>query len=139
MATVIRSRAGHAFVVIVLLVAACGGSFTDRAHKTLATSLVAANAARDQFVAWDVNHQQQIVEAAADAESGRAQLAAYRKQRGPVLRAFTLAYTTIAAAAALIPLVDHAGRSESDLARALIDAAAACAAAKTALEALVTL
>lgn len=125
-------------VVLALLVASpgCGGSFTDTANKTLSTSLAATNAARDQFISWDKAHQMELVDAAATKEEAEAALAAYRAKRVKVIRAFTIAYTSIGAAAALIPLVDKGIKKELDLLPLLTDVAAGVAAVKEAYDAI---
>lgn len=111
-----------ALVALVCALSACSGSFTDRAHRTLNTTLAATNAARDEFVAWDKAKQLELVDAAETKEAAEAALAEYRRKRAPVLRAFTIAYTSIAAAAAMVPLVDKGIKKESDLVPLLTDA-----------------
>lgn len=123
-------------VPLVLILAACGGSFTDRANKTLATSLAATNAARDQFLAWDKAHQLELVDGSTTKDEAEAKLAAYRMKRQPVLKAFTLAYTAIGAAAATIPLVDKGIKREFDLIPLLADAVVAVTAIKEGYDAL---
>lgn len=67
--------------------------------ETLHASLIAVNSARDGFVAWDLPHQQAIVEAATSHEQGAAALAAYQAKRKPVVDGFEVAYRAIALAA----------------------------------------
>lgn len=125
----------RALVITSLLVifAACGDA-ASRADTTLATSLAATNAARDAFVSWDEEHQLDIVHRASTPEAAQEALRTYRNTRQKVIQAFTSAYTTIAAAAALIPLVDAGKASEVELLRLLADAAQATALAKQAIE-----
>jgi hypothetical protein len=123
--------------VLLLLAAGCGGaSFTDTTSKTLNTSLAATNAARDQFIAWDKAHQLEIVDGADTKEEAQAALAAYRAKRAPVLKAFTIAYTSIAAAAAMIPLVERGIEKDLNLIPLLVDVAHAAVAVKDAYEAI---
>jgi hypothetical protein len=129
-----RRPAIAALVLVVL--AACGGSFTDKANKTLATSLAATNAARDQFLAWDKAHQLELVDGATTKDEAEAKLAAYRMKRQPVLKAFTAAYVSIAAAAAMLPLVDKGIKREFDLIPLLSDAVSAALAVKEGYDAL---
>ena len=124
-------------VVLALFVVGCGGaSFTDTAQKTLTTSLAATNAARDQFLSWDRAHQLELVDAATSPDDAKADLATYRAKRVKVIRAFTITYTTIGAAAALIPLVERGIKKDTDLIRLLIDVASATAAVKDAYNAI---
>lgn len=124
-------------LLLVAVAAGCGGgSFTDHAHRSLNTALAATNAARDEFVAWDKAHQLELVDAAATKEAAEAALTAYRSKREPVLRAFTITYTTIAAAAAMIPLVDRGIKKDVDLLPLLSEAATAAMAIKDAYKAL---
>lgn len=129
-----RKYAVGLVIFALLFAAACGGSFTDKAQKTLATSLEATNAARDSFLAWDKDHQQAIVEKASTREAGEAQLAAYRQTRRAVVKAFTVAYTAIAAAAATIPLVDAGEKSEGALTALLFTATDSVAGVQKAIE-----
>jgi len=74
----------------------CGPSSRD---KTLSTTLLSVNAARDGFIEWDKQYQESIVDAATSLEDGRDKLLAYREDRDVVLRAFEIAYRAIALAA----------------------------------------
>jgi hypothetical protein len=78
-------------------------------------SLTTLNAARDGFTAWDDDHQHLIVTQATSLEQGKADLDAYRKKREPVIRAFELAYKTLATAA-LAPSTDNLTLLLADLA-----------------------
>ncbi len=120
--------------LVALLVASCGGSFVDNASKTLATSLTATNAARDEFLRWDQDQQLGIVDAATTAKEAKTTLAAYRTRRGPVLKAFTVAYSSIAAAAAILPLVEAGTKPERDLVKLLSHAVVAALAVKDAVK-----
>ncbi len=129
-------RRQTAFALVLVILAACGGNFTKRADKTLSTSLVATNAARDAFVSWDEKHQLEIVDRAASRETAEAQLKTYRQKRQDVVKAFAIAYAAIAAAAAAVPLVEKGKTSEGDLLMLLADTLKAANAAKTALDAI---
>ena len=132
-----RPRTIAPVVVLALLAVGCGGaSFTSTAHKALNTSLASTNAARDQFLAWDKAHQMEIVDVADTKEAAQAGLAAYRAKRLPVIKAFTIAYTSIGAAASLIPLVDKGIKKDTDLIPLLGDVAAAVGAVKQAYDAI---
>lgn len=83
--------------IVLLALTACPGP--DARQKALQTSLVALNAARDGFLSWDGNHQQQIVREATSLENGQAALSEYRTRRESVVQGFTVAYSALAAAA----------------------------------------
>ncbi len=123
-------------IVLVFLAGACGGSITKQASKTLATSLAATNAARDGFVEWDEAHQLGIVDRATSREEAEAQLKNYRRGRERVLKAFTVAYAAIAAAAAALPLIQRGEKKETDLLGLALDAANAAKEVKAAIDAI---
>lgn len=92
-------------VVIVLVQAGCGGPSkrartlqTVRAH-TLQTVLATVNAARDGLNEYDRQQAQHIIEGSPTREEYTAEVAAYTKQRAPVLQAFEVAYRALALAA----------------------------------------
>lgn len=85
-------------LLLALVLLACGAS--ARQH-TISAALVAADASRDAFVAFDAAHQQQLVATAASLDDGRQRLEAYRKQRDPIVQGFAMAYRAIATAAIL--------------------------------------
>ena len=123
-------------LVVACVATGCGGGIVNRAEKSIRYAYAATTAARDGFVEWDRLHQADLVAGAANRESGEAALAAYRSRRQPVLRAFTAAYTTLAAAAAIVPLVAKGMRPERDLVSLLADAAAAVVEVRTAVDSL---
>ena len=123
-----------AITTVLFWVAACGANFTDKAHKTLATSLIATNAARDGFVEWDHMHQLKIVEAAQTRMEAETALATYRAKRKMVLQSFLGAYTTIAAALAILPLIERGTKGDGELTPLLLDAVRAVIAVKAALK-----
>ncbi len=74
----------------------CGSNSRTTAIQT---SLVAVNAARDGFVAYDRQHQIDIADAATSKEEAKAQLQAYRKDRELLLHSFEVVYRALAIAA----------------------------------------
>jgi len=78
------------------VVLGCGG---NQRQQALRTNLVAINAARDGFVAWDAAHQSQIVAVATSAEEGRVKLDAYRTARAKLVDTFEIVYRAISVAA----------------------------------------
>jgi len=132
----IRRQSVKILVVWALLLTACGSSFVDRTQSTLNTSLVATNAARDEFVAWDKAHQQELVATSETQQEAADKLAEYRKKRAPILRSFTVAYATIGAAAAMLPLIDKGLKKEADLVPLLTDIVRATIAIRDAYQAI---
>lgn len=95
---------GKVPVVIALLLAgvvlgAAPGCGASQRTNAIHASVIAVDAARDGFVAYDAAHQHQIVDQATSLETGRADLAAYRAKRDPVVNAFIIAYRALALAA----------------------------------------
>jgi hypothetical protein len=121
----------HLMIAMLIVGASCGGSFTDQASKTLATTLTATAAASDQFVEWDKQHQLDIVDDSKTRAEAEERLASYRAKRQRVMKSFTVAFSAIASAAAIVPLVEDGTAGKSDLAKLLLDAASAV---KTALD-----
>jgi len=127
-----------AYVLPIALALACGGStFHEKAQHSLATALVSTNAARDVFTSWDIEHQRDLVSSAGgDADVAAAKVAAYREKRVAVLRAFTVAYSALAAAATALAAATT--QSEKlDVTALLADAISATLDCKRALDALV--
>jgi hypothetical protein len=85
-------------LLLALVLFACGASARERA---ISTALVATNATRDGFIAFDARHQQQLVDSATSLEEGRARIDAYRRQREPIVQGFATVYRAIAMAAVL--------------------------------------
>ena len=121
-------------VLVAALLLQCGGSARSRANETLHTALGATNAARDLFVQWDRQHQLDLVERASSREEGEAQLASYRKDRQAVVSNFAVAYSAIAAAATLVPLVDAGQRPFSELSVLVAEAVRAAIVVKTTID-----
>jgi hypothetical protein len=120
--------------ILLILLSACGGSITKHADKSLASSLAAARAAREAFVDYDRDHQMAIVDDATSREEGEANLRAYRAQRAHVMRAFTAVYSSISAAAALVPLVERGEKKDADLRAALFEVMRAVIEMKNAID-----
>ena len=80
--------------------AGCGPSARE---KTLSTTLLGVNGARDGFLAWEDKHENAIIDACnlptCTLEQGEAKLAAYRAKAVVVVEAFEVAYRAIALAA----------------------------------------
>jgi hypothetical protein len=121
-------------MLILFSFSACGGSMADRTNKALGTAIVATDAARDQFVQWDKQHQIDIVDKATTREQAELGLMEYRERRQRIIQAFTIAYSSMATAAATIPLVQAGKKSDRDLAKMLIDAIAAVETVMTSLQ-----
>lgn len=89
-------------LLLLAALAACGPRSVqppaEPARVGLATALSATNAAREAFISWDGDHQLTIVAGATSREDGEKKLADYRARRADVVAAFTLAYSSIAAA-----------------------------------------
>lgn len=88
-----------ALLLVILLgfLPSCGGA--GKHENTLKASLISLNAARDGFVAWDREHQDQIVREAPTYVEGRQRLDDYRKDRERVVAGFEIAYRALAVAA----------------------------------------
>jgi crotonobetainyl-CoA:carnitine CoA-transferase CaiB-like acyl-CoA transferase len=128
----------HAHLLPLVFALGCGGaSFVDKAHHSLATALVATNQARDAFALYDLEHQKVLVEAAADDPAvATASVKAYREKRAPVLTAFTVAYSAIAAAATGLAAA-KTQKEKLDVTALIADAVSATMDVKQALSALV--
>ncbi len=114
------------YATIVLLLAACGGgSISHKTNDSVQVSLTATNKARTQFTAWDKQHQLSIVDKAQTRDQAESELQSYREKRQKIIQAFTVAYSSMAAASALVPLVQAGERVEKDLLGLLVDAAMA--------------
>ncbi len=76
-------------------ISACANQRTSTIHS----SLVAVNVARDGFVAWDRQHQHEIVKAATTRDEVQRNIADYIVKRAPVVEGFEAAYRALAIAA----------------------------------------
>lgn len=101
-------------LVFMLAATACGaGASRERAAGALGTTLVAINAARDSFAAWDREHQQGIVDDAVTGPEAESRVRAYRVRRVKVAQAFLGAYAALVVAnAALAATGDDAQLGE---------------------------
>lgn len=84
------------FLCLLVVNAACSGS---QRTKALRTTVIALNTARDGMLAFDQQHQLDLVNGATSREDGEAKLAAYRTKRIVVVNAFEVAYRAVAVAA----------------------------------------
>lgn len=91
-----RRYAALLLLFVMSVVVACGA---DAKQRTLKTTLVGLNAARDGFVAWDNEHQQHIVDTAQYLQEGQDKLKAYRAKRAKIEAGFVIAYEALATAA----------------------------------------
>jgi hypothetical protein len=66
-----------------------------------------------------------IVDRATTREGAEAELAEYRGKRQRVVQAFAVAYSAIASAATIVPLVEMGKKSPADLVKLLGEAASA--------------
>jgi hypothetical protein len=84
------------FAMLLIATPACSSSTRG---KTIHATLVAVNAARDGFVSWDRQHQQDLVAAATFKDEARASIDVYRTRRELVVASFEVVYRAIAVAA----------------------------------------
>lgn len=88
------------FFMLLVAVPACG---PNKRAQSIQTTLIAVNAARDGFVAWDRQHQSNIVDTAAARQATRdevvRELDAYHIKRAKVTASFEIAYRALAIAA----------------------------------------
>lgn len=84
------------FLVMLVATPACSGS---KRTRTLQTTLAAVNAARDGFIAWDKQHQLELVKNASSRDETDKSLGDYHKRREPVVTGFEVVYRAIALAA----------------------------------------
>lgn len=126
-----RSRIARSLAILYVIgvLAACGGGpqAAERAGRFTTTAHSALNAVRDSFVAWDAQHQLDLVEEATSLEDGQAALASYRHDRAAVYAAFQASYGALATLATLVPLVEVDKASHAELLVALAEAADAIA------------
>jgi hypothetical protein len=128
------------YILPIVLALGCGGaSFAEKAQHSLATALVATTQAKEAFTIYDLEHQKDLLEqAAGDPVVAAASVKAYRAKRAPVLAAFVVAYSAIAASAT--GLATAKDQKEKVAVAALIaDAVAATLDVKRAIEELVTM
>lgn len=85
--------------ISLIVVCAMSTGCPNARQKALSVGLTSLNAARDGFIVYDEQHQDQLVKDATSLEDGQAKLDAYRKLREPVTQAFIVAYSALAVAA----------------------------------------
>jgi hypothetical protein len=127
----------RAYVLPLLFALACGaGGFAEKAQHSLATALIATNQARDVFTAYDLEHQKKLVEGAGgDMALAELRVKLYREKREPVVKAFVVAYSAIAAASTALAAA-RSQKEQLELTALIADAVAATVDIKTALAAL---
>jgi uncharacterized lipoprotein YehR (DUF1307 family) len=105
-------------LILCLALLACGSSARQ---KTLSATLASVDIAAMAIEKYDASHQQAIVSTAATRQIADSELAAYYAERAKVVKALTVAYQTIAAAAVADsdPTVAGAVKAAADLAAAL--------------------
>jgi hypothetical protein len=113
----------RATAIVCFLAACSGGRVTASATETLKLAHGATNSARQAFIEWDGLHQADLVARATSAAEATAALAAYRAKRTKVVGSFAIAYSAIAAAAAVLPLVSAGKRSQASLVALVLAAA----------------
>jgi len=123
--------------VFLLASSGCGGSqkFPDQAGRVLAVTLAATTASQGAFIAWDKDHQEELVASSATQEEATAKLATYRAKRVAVERAFFVAYHALAAAASALALLEQGGKPDRDPAVLLAEAIRTVLEVKAAVEA----
>lgn len=105
-----RSPVRAGFLLLAALAVGCASH-----QAQLQTAMATLNAARDGFVAWDRQHQADLVKQSTTIEAAKSALDEYRTKRAPVLDGFQIAYQTLAAAA-LEPTSANLGALLTDLA-----------------------
>jgi hypothetical protein len=97
-----RLAAAYALTVVVLvlgwLMLGCGATSRE---KTISSTLIAANASRDAFVAYDGQHQQLLIDESKTKPEAVAKLAEYRVEQAKVESLFGGVYRAVALAAVL--------------------------------------
>lgn len=84
---------------LVIVPSSCAGTATTSARSTtLHDTTIVLQAIDDVFLAWDAQHQQDIVAQAATPEAGAAALAAYRVTRDKIVASLKLALDAISLA-----------------------------------------
>lgn len=86
---------------IALLVHVGGCASTAGSGRSFASAAYVT--ASDAFVAWDLEHQHQLVKEAPDADAAQAAVDAYRRARAVVLARFAAAAALIDSARSLAP------------------------------------
>lgn len=111
--------------IMIILWSSCGGSIAEHANKSLSTAISATNAASEQFTKWDKQHQLDIVDKATTRQEAEDGLREYREKRQRIVQAFTVAYSSMATASAMVPLVQAGEKSDADLIKLLAESVGA--------------
>jgi hypothetical protein len=90
---------GLARLIAAVVIYTQSGCGAPSRHTVIVSELAALKTARSAFHEWDVARQERIGQSATSREEGEAQLAAHRKLRDQVTRAFAYAYDQLAEAA----------------------------------------
>lgn len=80
---------------VALIATVLDGCSSHARHDTLVATFKTTNAARDAFLAWDKQHQAEIVANATSREDGEAKLAAYRVKQADIAVQFERFYIAI--------------------------------------------
>lgn len=91
-------RVNVALIVLVMLAPTVAGCDHNSRQKTLRTSLIAVNVARDGFETWEDTRQDQIIAAATTKEEGQRKLAEFRAELDKIYAALPTVYSAIAVA-----------------------------------------
>lgn len=86
------------YFILIFALVACGAS---QRQKTIATTLHAVDVAETAFLAFDKQHQLDLVGHAANRDDGERKLTEWRAERESINKGFVGAYRAIAAAATL--------------------------------------
>jgi hypothetical protein len=127
----------RASIAALLILCACSSAPKQQTAAHLATALSATNAARESFVDYDKSHQIHLVSSSTNAAEVKERISAYRAKRQIVVRAFTIAYSTISAAGTALAAIEHQKKgADLDVATMLLDATHAVLDVKRAIDAL---
>jgi hypothetical protein len=91
-----------AIIALMLAVISIAASCTKNQRlSTIHASLVAVNTTRDEFAAWDLDHQRGLLASSSSREEVLAKIAAYEADpdRRKLIDGFELAYKALALAA----------------------------------------
>jgi len=87
--------------VYLLIFMACIATFacTNKRMQVLRGTVVALNAAREGFTAWDNHHQTQIVDRSISRKDAQDKIDIYLDKRELIIKSFAVAYQAVAVAA----------------------------------------
>jgi hypothetical protein len=78
---------------------ACGSNAVQQRQTTITTALISVNAAESAFLAWDGQHQLDLVKSALNKDDADEKLKAYRAQRAKFNLVMKAAYAALGVAA----------------------------------------